>query len=210
MKVFGWEVEGELPDTPKGILIAAPHTSGWDLPHMIAVAWMFDLKLSWIGKHTLFQGKTGPFMKWLGGIPVDRRARHGAVAQVVDHFKAADALLLAIAPAGTRAHSDCWKSGFYHMAVGAQVPVICAFLDYRRKIGGVGPAFIPSGDIKADMDRFRAFYGNVEALYPERVSTIRLRDEGAGETPAVHEVVAAKRVGEGASTSAAAALPAPA
>ena len=144
---------------------------------MIAVAWMFDLKLSWIGKHTLFDGKAGGFMRWLGGIPVDRRARHGAVAQVVDHIDGSDSIMLAIAPAGTRAYRDSWKSGFYHMAAGSQVPIICGFLDFDRKVGGVGPSFIPSGDLKADMDRVRGFYENVGGLYPDMVSAIRLRDE---------------------------------
>ena len=200
MKVLGWKVEGQLPDTAKGVVIAAPHTSSWDLPHMIAVAWMFDLNLSWIGKHTLFQGKTGAFMRWLGGIPVDRRARHGAVAQVVEHFDVSEALLLAIAPSGTRAHSACWKSGFYHMAVGARVPIICSFLDYDRKVGGVGLSFVPSGDIKADMNRLRAFYGPIGAKYPERVSTIRLRDENAAVSVTVADEPAAGQGDHAAAT----------
>lgn len=177
----GWRVEGELPSDPKAVVIAAPHTSGWDLPYMLSVAFVFRMGLSWLGKHSLFGGAKGAFMRFLGGIPVDRRAKHGVVAQVVDRFNACDKMWLAIAPAGTRSRSTHWKSGFYHIAHQAQVPVVCTFLDYKRKVGGIGPSFVPTGDIRADMDRIRAFYEEITARYPDATTPIRLLDEDTEE-----------------------------
>jgi 1-acyl-sn-glycerol-3-phosphate acyltransferase len=177
LKLAGWTTSGELPPSAKGVLIAAPHTSGWDLPYMLAVAWVYGLELSWLGKHTLFAGWRGPFMRWLGGVPVDRRAPHGLVAGVVAQLDASDGMILAIAPAGTRTSGGRWRSGFYHIANDARVPIICGFLDYGRKVGGVGPSFVPSGDVRADMDRIRAFYRGITGRYPDVVHTIELREE---------------------------------
>jgi 1-acyl-sn-glycerol-3-phosphate acyltransferase len=177
LKVFGWELEGQLPNDRKAVLIAAPHTTGWDLPHMLAVAWANHLDLCWLGKHTLFEGWAGSFMRWLGGIPVDRRSKNGAVAQAVDHIKAADMITLAIAPAGTRSEAKHWKSGFYHIANTAKIPILCGFLDFKRKVGGVGPAIMPTGNITKDMDRIRAFYADIEGMYPEKKTEIRLKEE---------------------------------
>jgi len=176
LTVAGWRIEGTLPHSPKGVMIAAPHTSGWDLPYMLATAWVFRLKLNWLGKHTLFKG-VGAALRWTGGIPVDRRARHGAVHQVVQHFEQSEGIFLAISPAGTRSRSNCWKSGFYHIANDARVPIICGFLDYRRKVAGVGPSFVPTGDVKADMDRIREFYRGIVGHRDEQTSSIRLREE---------------------------------
>jgi Acyltransferase len=188
LTVAGWDTEGDLPtDEPKAILIAAPHTSNWDLPFMLACAWVYRLDLSWIGKHTLFDGAGGKFLSWLGGVPVDRRARHGAVGQVIDKFEAAEKLILAIAPMGTRRKTPFWKSGFYHMAHGANVPVICTFLDFERKRCGVGPVFRLSGDMEADMDRIRAFYADISALRPDLQTDVRLKDEAPVPLQAVAE-----------------------
>jgi 1-acyl-sn-glycerol-3-phosphate acyltransferase len=180
LKAFGWTIEGELPADNKAVIIAAPHTSNWDLPFMLGAAWVFDLKLNWLGKHTLFEGPFGSFMTWLGGLPIDRRARHGAVAQTSEHIRKRDAIYLAIAPSGTRSKTECWKSGFYHIARESKVPIVLGFLDFERKVAGVGPAIRPTGDIKADMDRIRAFYRDVGGKKPELVTPIVLREELEG------------------------------
>jgi len=188
LRAAGWSTEGELPPSPKGVLIAAPHTSGWDLPYMVAVSWVFGLKLNWLGKHTLFAGARGPFMRWLGGIAVDRRSRHGVVGSLVERFAETDRMYLAIAPAGTRSRARQWRSGFYHIAKGAQVPIVCGFLDFGRKVGGVGPAFVPTGDVKADMDKIRAFYEGIEGLRDGKTTVMRLAEEDApSEETAVPE-----------------------
>ncbi|MSP24856.1 MAG: acyltransferase [Myxococcales bacterium] len=177
LAVAGWNTEGELPAVRKAILIAAPHTSAWDGPFMIAVAWAFRLRLHWLAKDTLFRGWRGPVLRWLGAIPVDRRAPRGQVADVVERFEQADAMILAIAPEGTRARTEHWKSGFYRMAVSAKVPIICGFLDYRRKVGGLGPVFLPTGDAKADMDRLREFYSGITGMRADGFAEPRLREE---------------------------------
>lgn len=175
--ISGWKCEGELPPNKKFVMIAAPHTSNWDLVYMLAVAYVFRLDVSWLGKHTLFKGVFGWFMRWLGGIPVDRSGGKNYVEQIKDVFEQRETLFLAVPPAGTRSKRDYWKSGFYYIALAAQVPIVMGFLDFKRKVGGVGPSFVPSGDVKKDMDMLREFYSKVTGLHPENTSRIRLRSE---------------------------------
>lgn len=176
--VAGWRIEGQLPKgVTQGVMIAAPHTTNWDMPYMLATAYVYRLRLNFLGKHTLFEGMWGPVMRWLGGIPVDRRASHGLVGQVVQRFAEQKGMLLAIAPAGTRSRAPHWKSGFYHIAHEAQIPILCGFLDFRRKVAGVGPAIVPTGDVKADMDRIRAFYADKTGKRPEATTPMRLESE---------------------------------
>ena len=181
MELTGWRFEGDLPEEGKFMLICAPHTSNWDLIYLLALMFMLRIRVSWLGKHTIFKKPFGGFMKWLGGISVDRRNTHGVVDQIADHFKANDNLIIAIAPEGTRHKTDHWKSGFYHIAYRAQVPLLLGFIDYAHKKLGTGPAFIPSGDIKKDMDFIRAFYADIRGARPEMESTIILREELTGE-----------------------------
>ncbi|MCB9524293.1 MAG: lysophospholipid acyltransferase family protein [Myxococcales bacterium] len=178
LRIFGWTLVGTLPDAPKWVFIAAPHTSNWDLPFMLATAWSLRVRVSWLGKHTLFEGPFAPFMRWLGGLPVDRRAPHGLVAQVVGEFARRERLVLAIPPEGTRSYRDFWKSGFYHIAVGADVPVGTGFLDFAQKRCGLGPTLRLTGDVRADMDRVRAFYEPLRGKVPADQGPVRLREEG--------------------------------
>lgn len=160
------------------VVIAAPHTSNWDLPFMLAFAWTCQLKVRWLGKHTLFKPPWGPFMRFLGGIAIDRRAPRGTVGQLVDQFGDDQPLVLAVPPEGTRKGGDFWKSGFYHIARGLEVPIAMSYLDYGRKRGGFGPLVHPSDDLKADMDRIRAFYTGITPARPELFRVPRLREEG--------------------------------
>ncbi|WP_324993267.1 lysophospholipid acyltransferase family protein [Hyalangium sp.] len=177
MGVFGWRVEGALPATRKFVFIAAPHTSNWDLPFMIATAYVLGVRISWLGKHTLFEGPFGGFMRALGGIPVDRRSRHSMVEQVAERFQQAEELVLGISPEGTRKKVEYWKSGFYHIARAAQVPVGMGFLDFGRKVAGLGPLLPLTGDVRADMDQVRAFYRDLRGKLPEFECIPRLREE---------------------------------
>jgi 1-acyl-sn-glycerol-3-phosphate acyltransferase len=179
LRVRGWRVEGRLPAGTKAVAIAAPHTSNWDLPLMLAVSFVLGVKPSWLGKRQLFVGAFGWLMRRLGGIPVDRGQRTNLVEQVVDHFATVDQLFLVIPPSGTRKRATHWKSGFYHIARGAQVPIICAFLDYRRKVGGVGPTIVPSDDVRADMQVIRDFYAPITAKYPALTTPAILLEEDA-------------------------------
>jgi 1-acyl-sn-glycerol-3-phosphate acyltransferase len=176
LKLGRWRIAGELPPVSRAVLIAAPHTSAWDFPFMIAVAWVFRLRLRYLGRHTLFEGPLAGLMRWLGGIPVDRRAPHGLVGQVAARFEREE-MILAISPEGTRARKDHWRSGFYHIAREARVPIILGFLDFGRKVGGVGPSFIPTENVHADMERVRAFYGPITGKRPQLQCDIRLSEE---------------------------------
>jgi 1-acyl-sn-glycerol-3-phosphate acyltransferase len=177
----GWEVVGARPSVPRAVFVAAPHTSNWDMPFMTAVAWAMDMKLYWMGKHTLFRGVWGGFFRWFGGIPVDRRASQDTVRQVGAVLRGADQMFLAVAPEGTRSLREHWRSGFYHIAREAQVPIACGFLDFRRKRGGVGPVFETTGDPALDMERLRSFYVGIDGAHPELQGPIRLQlEDGAG------------------------------
>ena len=180
LRLFGWRVEGIPPHVPKAVLVAAPHTSNWDLPFMLATAWVLGVRLSWLGKRGLFRGPLAPVFRRLGGLPVDRGSPQNLVQQAVGWFADAGELFLAVAPSGTRSRVAHWRSGFYHIARGAGVPVLCTFLDYRRKVAGVGPPIMPTGDVHADMDVIRAFYAGVVACYPALTTPIRLREEDDG------------------------------
>jgi 1-acyl-sn-glycerol-3-phosphate acyltransferase len=170
MKVFGWRLEGRLPEVDKLVVIAAPHTSNWDLPVLLSVAFALRVKASWLGKHTLFPRPFGFLSRWMGGIPVYRSASHNMVAQTVEMFRNSEKLILAIPPEGTRGKVSHWKTGFYYIALGAETPIAMAYIDYRRKAAGVGPTLHPTGDIEADMEIIRNFYVNVTAKYPDKAS----------------------------------------
>ena len=168
LKISQWRVEGSLPNIPKFVMIAAPHTSNWDFPIMMFIAFKLRAKLYWMGKDTIFRKPFKGVFKWLGGIPIDRSGSNNVVGQMVDKFHDTDRLILAIPPSGTRKKVEKWKSGFYHIASGANVPVVLGFLDFKRKTGGVGPVVTLTGDMEQDMKDIRAFYSNIEGKYPEK------------------------------------------
>jgi len=167
LKLAGWKKEGDVPDAPKFILIGAPHTSNWDVPFVLSLAFAFRVKVFWLMKDSLFRWPFGGFFRWLGGIPVDRSKRKGVVAQTIEVFNQHERLILGIAPEGTREKAKNWKSGFYRIAHGANIPIALGFMDFKRKLGGMGPLLIPSGDINADMQIMRDYYDKVTGCRPE-------------------------------------------
>lgn len=173
----GWRTEGDVPNVPKYVLIAAPHTSNWDLILMLLCGMVFDVWPSWAGKHTLFTSPLGPLLRSLGGIPIDRRAAHNMVDQLAAMFSERQELVLAVPPEGTRGLAPHWKSGFYYIALTAGVPICLGYLDFGRKRGGLGPLIYPTGDVRADMDKIRAFYKDMRGRYPEKQGPIRLAAE---------------------------------
>lgn len=177
LKLVGWRFEGAPPPTNKYIILGVPHTSNWDLPLLLSLGWMLGLRVSWLGKHTLFRPPFGGFMRCVGGVPVDRTSRHNVVQQVADEFRRRDYLILCVPPEGTRRRSDYWKSGFYYIALEAGVPIVPGKLDYGSKTGGLGEAIYPTGNVRADMDRIRAYYMGVTGKYPEHFGPIRLKQE---------------------------------
>ncbi len=177
--VTRWKVVGEAPAAKKMVVLAVPHTSNWDLLYMLCMAKTLGLKISWMGKASLFTGAKGWVLKRLGGLPVDRRAPQGLVAQLAAAFAERDELALTIPPAGTRSFRDHWKSGFYHIAQAADVPVLLSFLDWGTRTGGFGTTYTLTGDIDADMNHIREFYSGMKGRFPDKVSTIRLKEESA-------------------------------
>ena len=167
LRIAGWKVEGALPaGASKCVLIAAPHTSNWDLPYTLFVAFALNLKIYWMGKQSLFKWPFGALMRWLGGIPVDRSKSNNLVAASAQAIRDANGpLQLVVPPEGTRGKTRHWKTGFYHIAIEAQVPIVMAYMDYQRKVSGLGPVFQPSGDIAADMAAIKAFYAPIKGYH---------------------------------------------
>lgn len=162
LKLCGWKTSGALPsDVKKAVFIAAPHTSNWDLPFTLFVAFALRLEIHWMGKEEIFKPPFRGVMMWLGGIPVQRSAASNMVVASAEALKAADRLVLIVAPEGTRSKALYWKTGFYYIAHTAQVPIVMAFLDYHRKVGGVGPVLTPSGDLEKDMVVIKDFYKDI-------------------------------------------------
>lgn len=160
LKLTGWEVQGELPDAArKSVLIAAPHTSNWDLPMTIMVSFALNLNPRWMGKASIFRWPFGGLMRWLGGIAVDRSQSNNLVASSAQAIRdAQEPLQLIVPPEGTRSKVRYWKTGFYYIAQTAQVPIVMAYMDYTAKRSGLGPLFVTTGDIEADMQKIREFY----------------------------------------------------
>jgi 1-acyl-sn-glycerol-3-phosphate acyltransferase len=164
LALCGWRIEGEFPDQPKLLAIVAPHTSNWDFPLGLAAVYALGLRVRFLGKHTLFYPPLGWLMRWFGGTPVIRDAPQGAVAQVVDVFQREPAIFLAIAPAGTRTRGTPWRSGFYHMAHAAGVPIIPIAFDGGRRAIRVFALFHTSGDYDADLPRLLALYDGIRGV----------------------------------------------
>jgi len=158
LRATGWRCENEKPAVPKYVAVMAPHTSNWDFLYFIAAALIFRFELRWMGKHGLFKGPLGPIMKWFGGIPVNRNKAEGIVTDAISYLKDNPEAVLAIAPEGTRSKVTKWKSGFYRIAVGAEVPIVLSYLDYRTKTAGIGPIIQPSGDQDKDIGAMQEFY----------------------------------------------------
>ncbi len=179
LQLTGWDTEGDIPPGGKFVVIGAPHTSNWDFPLGLAVSYVYRLKVSWMGKHTLFKWPLGEIMRRLGGIPVNRENPVGVVDQIAGKLRESSRLAILLTPSGTRKKRDHWRSGFYRIAVAAQVPILCGYLDYKRKKARLDFSFTPTGNIKKDMDRIREFYDGVRGKHPELTTRVRLEDEGS-------------------------------
>jgi 1-acyl-sn-glycerol-3-phosphate acyltransferase len=160
LKLTGWKVEGNLPpEAHKAVLIAAPHTSNWDLPYTLMVSFVLRMDVYWLGKQSIFKPPFSNLMQWLGGIPVNREQSTNLVAASAQALVKADGKVqLIIPPEGTRSKTTYWKTGFYYIALGAKVPIVMAYMDYPQKRAGLGPLFYPSGDIDKDMVDIKTFY----------------------------------------------------
>lgn len=172
LKILGWKTTGGLPREEKYVLIVAPHTSNWDLFYGIILAFALKLDARYIAKKELFREPFSFLMTWSGAIPIDRSSHHNIVDQMASEFNKHDNFVLALAPEGTRHKTDCWHSGFYHIALDAHVPILLAFIDYARKTGGAGPLIYPTGNLEQDTSVIRNFYLTVSGKHPENTSPV--------------------------------------
>jgi len=160
----GWTIEGDFPATPKLVAIVAPHTSNWDFVVGILAVFAIGIRVRFLAKHTLFKGPLGAFMRWCGGMPVNREAPQGLVPQAVEAMAKAPAMFLGITPAGTRSSTRPWKSGFYHIAVAARVPILPVVFDGEHRAIRLAAAFEPSGDYDADLPKLQQIYAGVRGI----------------------------------------------
>jgi len=178
MRLTGWRVVLAQPVPLRCVVVFYPHTSNWDFPLGLMAKWMFGVHFRFIAKDSLFATPLGPWLRRWGGIPVDRSGRTGVIARLADEFAKHDDFRLVVAPEGTRTHTARWKSGFYHLARAADVPLALSFVDYRRRETGVGGYIDLTDDMAADMGRIAAFYADKTARRPENAGPVQL-DEGA-------------------------------
>lgn len=180
-RVFWWLSPWKLvreaePISGPRLLIGAPHTSNFDFVLMLGIAWDARMRIHWLGKQELFRGIAGPIMRGLGGIAVDRSNAAGVVDAVVEKARTTDRFLLVVTPEGTR-QGKGWRSGFYRIAMSADLPVTLGYADGSTKSAGLGETLRLTGDVVADMDRVRAFYADKTGVRPEYRTEPRLQDE---------------------------------
>ncbi len=168
LKLTGWRMQGDWPAIDKMVLVAAPHTSNWDGLQMLVAAGYYRIRLRWMGKKSLTTGPLGWIIKALGCVPIDRSQSNDVVKTMADAIGAANSMVLAIPPEGTRARVSEWKSGFYHIAVAANVPIVLSVLDYKRKTMSIAGVLYPSGDYEADLPVIRSYYADAVGKHPAK------------------------------------------
>lgn len=176
LRGIGWQPVLVAPPSPKSVVLVYPHTSNWDFPLGMLFRFGCGVPFRWAGKDSLFHGPLAWVFVGLGGIPINRRAPNGTIARLAEAFARQETIHLCIAPEGTRARVEHWKSGFYHLARSVGVPVGLGFIDYRRKRIGVEYWIELSGDKAQDMARIRAYYAGISALRAEKASPVRLKE----------------------------------
>ena len=167
LKLTGWKAVGEEIGNPRFVLIAASHTSNWDFLLMLLVVLKLRLELYWMGKNSLFPFGFGWLMRWLGGISIDRAKSHNVVNETVRQYREHESLVILIPPEGTRSKVTTWKSGFYHIANNANVPIMMGYIDAATKEAGLADLFHPTGNLKQDIREIRAFYSKKIGLRAE-------------------------------------------
>ncbi|MEO0817189.1 MAG: 1-acyl-sn-glycerol-3-phosphate acyltransferase [Pseudomonadota bacterium] len=166
LRAFGWRIRGDWPSIDKAVLVAAPHTSNWDGFHMLAAAAHYRIKLRWMGKDSLGKGPLGWIARRAGLVPVDRSGGKDMVGQAARAFDDLDTMILAVAPEGTRSYTAGWKSGFYHIAHSAGVPVLMSVLDYKTHTITVSGPVETTGDFDTDIAKIRAPYADAMGRRP--------------------------------------------
>lgn len=168
--ISGWKLEGEVPVLNKCVIIGAPHTSNWDLYFGLIYKMYYGLNIQFLMKEELFRFPMNLFFHWVGGIPVKRGQKNNLVEILTQRFTQKENFYLALTPEGTRGRVKLWKRGFYYIAIKAKVPIVMGYMDYGRKVVGVGPVFYPGKDIEKDMSEIIGFYTTIQAKFPEHFS----------------------------------------
>lgn len=175
-RLKGWKVGETIPpDVHKAVVIAAPHTSNWDFVYALATFRILNLKVNYLAKQELFRFPLKYLLRGTGGIPVVRTKSQNMVEAMVRMFRDNDRLYLLSAAEGTRKKVTKWKSGFYHVAMGAGVPVMMGYLDYKNKVAGFGKVLSLSGDKAKDMAAIRDFYKDIQGRNPEKFDPDAIR-----------------------------------
>lgn len=164
----GWKAVGAPPADGRCVIIAAPHTSNWDFLYYLGLTDALGIRSHFMAKKSLFRWPMGRFMRDMGGVAVDRSGGHNYVQAMVDEFARRKRFMLTIAPEGTRGAVRTWRTGFYHIALAAKVPMVCGLMDYATKTGGLGPAIMPTGDYPADMRKIAEFYRSCTPRHPDK------------------------------------------
>ena len=179
LKISGWRFEeGDICKYPSSVLIGAFHTTNWDglfamlIPAAADVRIKFMIKQEWLNKPVF-----GAIIKWFGGIGIDRSKSNNMVDQIAEAFRDDPQLVLGITPEGTRKRTEYWKTGFYYIALKANVPIGTAFVDYKNKVCGFGPSIMPTGDLEKDMQVFRDFFATVTPKYPQNAGPIQFKPQ---------------------------------
>jgi 1-acyl-sn-glycerol-3-phosphate acyltransferase len=167
LAILRFHFEGAVPDVARLVMIVAPHTSNWDFVVGLFAKLALGLRARFIAKHTLFRGPFGSFLRWLGGIPVDRKAAGGVVESAIEILRTGDKVYLVLTPEGTRKKVPAWRSGFYRIAHGAGVPIFPVAFDYRKRAITFAPLFAPTGDYEADLPALRSHFDAAMAYRPE-------------------------------------------
>ena len=170
LKLHGWRVvcDKQALKLKKFVLLGVPHTSNWDGYYFILTALKLGLTPQWMGKDKLFKFPLGGTMRWFGGIAVDRSKANNLVDATVQQFNKSEELIVAVPPEGTRGGAERWKTGFYHIARGAAVPVVCGFINFAKKEVGMGPVMEMGENLTAELKRLRDFYADKIGKFPER------------------------------------------
>jgi 1-acyl-sn-glycerol-3-phosphate acyltransferase len=175
LRLVGWRSVMVWPPEPRGVIIVYPHTSNWDFILGMLLKIGYGLPANWIGKTEMFPWPFTGLLKWLGGIPVDRKRATGFLDALLEEFRRRDWIWVAIAPEGTRSHADHIKSGFYQLAVAADVPVALGYIDYGSRTVGIDTYLRMSGDREADLAKIRDFYASKRGRRQELASDLRFR-----------------------------------
>jgi len=174
LKLIGWKLDERVPETQSYVIIGYPHTSNWDFILGMLAKWGMGLPINWVAKHSMFWGPFKPMFIAMGGVPLNREKTTGFIQKNIELFAQREQFILGLMPEGTRSKTDHWKTGFYHIAHGANVPIALAYLDYKNKVIGIGEVMHPSGDIHADFEIIKTFYQDKIGYRPEYQSDMKI------------------------------------